>query len=385
MGRLTAVAVKNAGPGRHGDGGGLYLIVKSSGAKSWMLRVQFCGQRRDIGLGSVAVVGLAEARERAAELRKHALNGRDPITERDRDKRPIPTFREAIERTHAALKGGWSSKNAASFLTSLRANAVPKLGNMRVDSIEASDIIDALAPIWLIKPQLARKVRIRIAQTLNYSHARGWRRTEAPSRSVSLALPKQPMGRNFKAMPYADVPRFFAELRASPPTVGRLALLFQILTAARPGEVRAARWGQFDLGRGLWERPAAMMKMARPHSVTLSAHACELLRELESNVDHESDAVVFPGRAERPMSDMTLKKVLSDAGYAFDPHGFRSSFRDWAAEQRPDIPDPVAEAALAHIVPEAVVRAYKRTEFVDLRRQLLDAWSAYVWGAEAAE
>lgn len=205
MGKLTAVTVKNAKPGRHGDGDGLYLLVKPSGAKSWLLRVQKNGKRRDVGLGSLAALSLAEARDKAAELRKHALNGRDPVVERDRDNRPTPTFREATKETHEALKSGWVTKNAAAFLTSLETYAYPKLGNLKVDTIEASDILGVLTPIWTSKPELARKVRMRIGQVLNYSYSKGWRAAEAPHRAVSVGLPRQPKGKNFSAMPYVDV------------------------------------------------------------------------------------------------------------------------------------------------------------------------------------
>lgn len=377
MGKLTALAVKNAKPGRHGDGAGLYLMVKPSGAKSWVLRVQRDGRRRDVGLGSTAALNLAEARQRAVELRKHALNGRDPIAERDRDRRAIPTFREATNDAHQALKAGWVDKNAAAFLTSLRDYAFPALGDLRVDGIETGHVRDMLVPIWTTKPELARKVRMRVGQVLNFSRSKGWRSTEAPGRSVTVGLPKQPRGKNFKAMPYADVPAFVAALQDASPTTGRHALLVQILTAARPGEVRAARWGQIDFGKREWRRPADMMKGDLEHVVTLSTAAVALLERVRGSATPRPDALVFPGKGGKPMSDMTLKKVVTDAGQAFDPHGFRSSFRDWAAEKMPEIPDPVAEAALAHVVPDKVVRAYKRTTFLDMRRQLLEAWGVF--------
>lgn len=381
MAKLTALGVKNAKPGRHGDGAGLYLLVKPSGAKSWLLRIQRDGKRRDIGLGSLAALSLADAREKSAELRKHALNGRDPIAERDRDNHPVPTFREATNETHAALKSGWVEKNAAAFLTSLETYAHPILGRRKVDTIEASDILGVLAPIWSTKPELARKVRMRIGQVLNYSYSKGWRSAEAPGRAVSIGLPRQPKGGNFAAMAYQDVPAFVADLRASAPTSGRLALLFLILTAARPGEVRFARWGQIDLVKGDWNRPAEIMKEREPHTITLNSAAVALLEEIRGDRARENDELIFSGARGKPLSDMTLGKVLRDAGKKFDAHGFRSSFRDWAAERMPAIPDAVAEAALAHAVPDRVVRAYKRTKFIEMRRSLLKAWGNYMAGA----
>lgn len=382
MGKLTALSVKNAKAGRHGDGAGLYLLVKPSGARSWVLRVQQDGKRRDIGLGSIAALTLAEARERAVELRKHALNGRDPIAERDRDRRPTPTFREATKATHEALKSGWVEKNAAAFLTSLEAYAYPALGNLKVDTIEASHIRDMLDPIWTSKPELARKVRMRVGQVLNFSHSKGWRKVEAPSKAISVGLPKQPKGKNYVAMPYAEVPAFVRQLREQAPTKGRRALQLLILTAARPGEVRRGRWGQIDRAKKNWERPAEIMKERVAHTVTLNQQALDLLDEIQVGQMIKSDGLFFPNRDGNPISDMTMNKVLRDAGLKFDAHGFRSSFRDWAAEKMPAIPDPVVEAALSHDVPDKVVRAYKRTKFIDMRRQLLNAWGAYLWPPE---
>lgn len=378
MGKLTALAVKNAKPGRHGDGAGLYLLVSSTGAKSWMIRIQQNGKRRDIGLGSVAALSLSEARQRAVDLRKHALNGRDPIAERDRDKRATPTFKEAVKSTHAALKKGWVEKNAAAFLTSLETYAYPTLGNLQVDTIEAGHIRDMLEPIWTTKPELARKVRTRVGQVLNFSHSKGWRATEAPGRSITVGLSKQPAGKNFKAMPYAAVPAFVRSLRSAAATVGRHALLFQILTAARPGEVRAARWGQIDVKGRNWNRPAETMKGGEAHTVTLNAAAIALLEEVRGGRTTKPGELIFAGQRGAMLSNMTMNKVLRSADQPYDAHGFRSSFRDWAAEKMPDVPDPVAEAALAHAVPDMVVRAYKRTTFVEMRRELLETWAWFV-------
>ena len=380
MGKLTALSVKNAKPGRHGDGAGLYLLVKPSGARSWLLRVQRDGKRRDVGLGSMAALSLAEAREKAAELRKHALNGRDPIAERDRDRRPAPTFRDAVKETHAALKSGWIDKNAAVFLTSLETYAYPSIGNLRVDTIEASHIRDMIAPIWTTKPEVARKVRMRVGQVLNFSHSKGWRKTEAPGKAVSVGLPKQPKGKNFLAMPYGEVPAFMAKLAAQAPSTGRRALMLLILTAARPGEVRLSRWNQIDSAKNLWNRPAGIMKLRDPHTVTLSTAASSLLAQIKAVNSPKADDLVFPSRGDKPLSDMALNKLLRDAGVIYDAHGFRSSFRDWAAEQMSQIPDAVAEAALAHAVPDKVIRAYKRTNFLEMRRTLLEAWGDFVTG-----
>lgn len=403
MARLTTATIRSAKAGRHGDGQGLYLIVKPSGARSWMLRVQQEGRRRDIGLGSVDLsartpdqrkaletidvmsrrdLTLLEAREKAAALRKISRSGRDIIAERDRDRTRAPTFRNAAKEAHAALKAGWTEKSAAAFLASLEEHAYPHIGDLRVDTIDASHVRDALEPIWLKLPVMARKVRQRIGTVLNFAKAKGWRASEAPGRSVTVGLPRQPSGGNFSAMPYDEVAVFLTGLRSKPETNGRLALMFLVLTAARPGEVRAARWKHIDLSRKEWIRSADMMKGRVAHTVTLSAQAVAVLERLKASRSPEPGDLLFPGTLGKPMSDMTLSKVLRDADLPYDAHGFRSSFRDWAAEKMPHIPDPVAEAALAHAVPDKVIAAYKRTKFMAMRRELLDAWGGFVMGGK---
>lgn len=386
--------------GRHHDGAGLYLIVQPKGGRSWLLRIQVDGKRRDIGLGAADVspraVGkgesspieipllqrklltLAEAREKARMLREAAMAGLDPILERDRERRSIPRFRDAAKDAYAAWKADRKEQDAATFIRSLEIHAYPVIGDMRVDAITAADIANVLQPIWTSKPDMGRKVRQRIGRVLNFAHGKGWRPTEAPSKSVSSLLQRQPKGGNYRAMPWADVPAFVAKLRAEAPTIGRQALLFQILTAARPGEVRAAKWEQIDDGKKDWNRPAPMMKAREAHSVTLSTAAMQVLTDAASERKRKPDSLIFPGRGGGMFSDMTLNKVLRDSKVAFDAHGFRSAFRDWAAENMPQIPDAVAEIALAHIEPNKVTRAYKRTQYPQMRRELLEAWGAFV-------
>jgi integrase len=399
MGKLTVAFVKTAKPGRHGDGKGLCLIVKPSGGKSWVLRIQHNGKRQDIGLGSLDLsvrtpeqqreseklsilvrrdLTLAEARDKATELRKFAKSGRDPITERDRDRATTPDFKTAAEAAHTALKDGWEAKNAAAFLARLETHAYPLLGKVPVDEIDSGEIHEALKAIWMTKPAMARKVRQHIATVLNYAKSKNWRQSEAPSKSVSVGLPNQPEGGNFDAMPYAKVPAFVADLMSKPDTNGRLALLLVILAPARPGETRTARWKHIDLQKKEWNRPAEVMKNKKPHTVTLNAPAVALLRRLQQERSPKPDDLLFPGRGGSPLSDMTLTAALKTAKQPYDAHGFRSSFRDWAAEKMPEIPDPVAEAALAHVVPDKVIRAYKRTQFVEMRRKLLEAWGGFI-------
>lgn len=379
MGKLNVLSVKNAKPGRHGDGGGLYLLVKPTGAKSWLLRVRVDGRRRDIGLGSIAKLSLAEARDEAAKLLKHALNGRDPIAERDRKASVAKTFRDAAKATHAAKADGWADKTADAFLSSLSEHAYPLLGDLLVEHIEASDIVRALKPIWTSKPAMAVKVRHRIGVVLSYAKASKWRTTEPPMRELGHLLSRQEAGGAMAAMPYLEVPAFITGLEVKPQTAGRLALLFTVATAARSGEARQARWEQIDLEKRLWHRPADIMKSKVAHTVTLNEYALGILHKAKGDVTAPT-GLVFPSSTKKPLSDMTLSKIMRDAELPYVPHGFRSSFRDWAAELMPNIPEAVAEAALAHTIPDKVVRAYKRTQLLDLRRQLLDGWGTFLAG-----
>jgi integrase len=365
------------------------------------------GRRRDIGLGALRIdelgvvsplreipilqrpsLTLAEAREKAALLRAMAKAGRDPVAERDRDRRSDVTFAVAATEMHSDKSTGWSEKTATQFLSALKTHAFPKLGSRYVADISAEDIRLALAPIWQSKPAQAVKVRARIGQVLDYSKAKGWRETEAPRRSLSTILSAQPAAGAMEAMPYADVPKFFAEQSAKGTAVSRAALLFQILTAARSGEVRGARWSQIDFAAREWRRPKELMKgpiaKRKPHTVTLNSQAIAVLERIrEFTGKTRPDDFIFPGPKGGQLSDMALSSVMRDAGLDSVPHGFRSSFRDWAAEKMSKIPDPVAEAALSHVVPEKVVAAYKRTTFLDMRRKLLAAWGAYVVSANA--
>ena len=376
MSGLTALKVKNAKPGRHGDGAGLYLLVSPSRAKSWVLRVQVKGRRRDIGLGALSDVSLAQARDKARELRAVARTGGDPIAVRDKDENPPPTFEIAARQCHAALSKGWTERNAKAVLSSLELHVFPRIGRLRVDSIDEKDIVSVLSPLWTTKPSAARKLRQRIATVLDYSRGNGWRATGAPRDTLRPLLPKQPKGGNFEAMPYPAVPGFVSEQYSLSRTSGRLALLFTIFTAARSGEVREARWSHIDESEGLWNRPADLMrKSGEAHSITLSREAVKILEFAKALRTTTRDCLIFPGTKGK-LSDMTLSKMVKPTGYTV--HGFRSSFRTWAAEQMPAIPSDVAEAALAHTIPDAVERAYNRAKFFRMRRELLDAWGDFL-------
>lgn len=400
MGKLTAKKVENAKPGRYSDGEGLMLLVKPTGGKSWVLRVQMAGKRRDIGLGSVSaynavhsvveeipllekrVLTLAEARMKAATLRHFAKSGRDPVAELRRDRSPIPSFAYAAVHTFEAKMPQWSSRTAAGFMSSLEQHALPRLGATPVNEVDARMIADTLSTIWMDRPMIARKVRQRIGLILNYAQAQRWREIGMPNAAVSQILPAQAETGSFEAMPYKQVPAFLVGLGKSDGSIGRLALRFLILTAARSGEVRGAQWKQIDLEEKLWHRPASLMKgrNAKDHSVTLNDPAKAVL-QMAAHFRRTDSDFIFPNRSGVMLSDMALSGFLD--GFPATVHGFRSSFRDWAAERMPEIPDPVAEAALAHKVSDKVVAAYKRTDFLEMRKTLLDAWGSYCAGKEA--
>jgi len=381
MGNLTALKVRNLKePGRYSDGDGLMLEVGKSGRASWMLRVQSNGRRRDIGLGSSALVSLAEAREEASRIRKAIHAGQDPVAERKKVRHEVPTFRNAALKVHEERKLSWKNgKHQDQWLTTLKTYAFPWLGDRLVSDIEGSAIRNVLAAIWLSKPETARRVRQRIGVVLDWSYSQGFRSSEAPMRSISRGLPRQPKtGRHFEALPFEEMPTFLACLRDRS-SVGRLALEFLILTAARSGEVRGAIWSEIDLKKNLWTVPAERMKAGKPHVVPLSKEAIDVLSRAKTFAVPASE-LIFPGqKVMKPMSDMTLLKILRDMEQPFTVHGFRSTFRDWVAEET-HYPGEIAETALAHAIPNKVEAAYRRTDFLEKRRGLMREWGAYCTG-----
>lgn len=376
---LTALKIKNAKPGRYADGKGLYLLVSPTGSKSWVLRIQIDNKRRDYGLGSLHEVSLAEARIKALEWRKLAKQGYNPSAEAKRQRASKTTFEDAAQTYYEERKGSWKNgKHRDQWINTLKVYAYPSLGKVSVDSIDAHDIAQALLPIWADKGETARRVKQRIGSVLDYSNAKGWRASEAPMRAVSTLLKgiRQPKQKNFAAMPYKQVPSFVAKLSNTGETVGRLALQFLILTAARSGEVRGALWSEMDLKKKVWTIPASRMKMDQEHQVPLSDAAIALLEKAKAHSIVKPDGLVFPGLRRKQLSDMTLSKVLrSNGGDGFTVHGFRSSFKDWASEQ--GYPSEWSEAALAHTVANRVEAAYRRTKFLEQRIKLMKAWSDF--------
>jgi len=277
------------------------------------------------------------------------------------------------------MKSGWANKrHSNSWLASLENHIFPAIGAKAVDQVTSVMVRDALVPIWLSIPETARRILQRIGTILDYAHIEGWCPHEAALRSVTKGLPRQPTEEgHFVAMPYVDVPTLVARLTALPETAGRDALLFTLLNAVRSGETRLASWPELDLKSGVWTIPAVRMKMKKEHVVPLSPAAVAIL-ERRWRLRSDDEGLVFSTDGTRPLSDMTMTKVLRDLGHEkVTVHGFRSSFTDWAAEKT-RTPKEVVDKALAHKLVDRVEAAYRRTDFFERRRRLMKAWADYI-------
>ncbi|AXB75921.1 site-specific integrase [Novosphingobium sp. P6W] len=379
MGKLNASIIKElVEPGRYPDGEGLYLKVSPSGGKSWVLRIQVNGTRRDIGLGDAKHIPVRTARLEAGAAKKLAAAGIDPLEERRKVTRVIPTFEQAAKSVHAEMMKSWKNgKHTKQWLKTLELYAYPKLGKLKVDKIDGPLIRDALAEIWLEIPETARRVCQRIGTVLDWSYSNGLRETEAPMRSISKGLPRQSRKKgHFAALPHPQVIQFIVELNAKTACASTLALEAVILTAVRSGELRLARWSEFDDKLTLWTIPEERMKMGVEHIVPLSKQAADVFRRARA-LELEGNDLVFPNsRSGKPLSDMALLQLVRGMGYEVTVHGFRSSFRDWAAEET-DVAEAVAEACLAHSVGDKTKAAYLRTDFFKKRKVLMQGWADY--------
>ncbi|MDX2205755.1 MAG: integrase arm-type DNA-binding domain-containing protein [Hyphomicrobiaceae bacterium] len=390
--KLTALKVsKLKAPGRYGDGGGLWLQVSQSGTKSWLFRFMIEGRARQMGLGAVHTVGLADARARAQAARALLLDGLDPIEAREKRKADQRaevakrvTFRDAADRYIAAHAAGWrNAKHAAQWRATLDLYAFPVIGDLSVATVETAHVLRILEPIWAAKTETASRVRGRIEAVLDWAAARRHRAGDNPARwrgHLDKLLPARAKVQRIAhhpAMPFAQLPLFMAELRARGGLSAR-ALEFTILTAARTGETIAATWVEVDLEAAVWTVPAGRMKSGREHRVPLSKQACSLLHALPRV---KGSAFVFPGgRAGRGLSNMALLEQLRGMrGRGLTVHGFRSAFRDWCGECT-NFPREVAEAALAHVVGDKAEQAYRRGDALEKRRELMAAWAAFCEG-----
>ena len=366
----------------HGDGGGLYLRISPAGARSWIQRVTVAGRRRDFGLGRFPDVGLAQARDAAARNRALIAAGGDPRADKRRD--AVPTFAEAARRVFEANRPRWrNGKHAATWLQSLERHAFPTIGNMPVDRIGQADLLRVLSPIWGTRPETARRVRQRTRSILKYAMAHGWVTHNAAGEAIDGALPPMPKVKNhLRALPYGEVGALVEAVGASGASIAaKLCIEFLILTAARSGEARGAVWAEIDPDSATWTVPAKRMKAHACHRVPLSARALAILDEARAIADGSDLVFPSPLHPGKPMSDMTLTTVLRRLGVAdrATVHGFRSAFRDWAAENT-HAPHAVMELSLAHAVGNAVEAAYARSDLFAKRRALLDQWAGYIAG-----
>lgn len=380
--RLTAAAVRTIKePGLHGDGHGLYLKVGTSGAKRWVQRIVIHGKRRDIGLGSTSLVSLAEAREKALEQRKLARAGEDPIALKKRST-GILTFKEAAERVHELAKPTWrNEKHGKQFITTLQTDVFPHFGDKRIDHVTNTDVLAALTPIWNTKPETARRIKQRIGSVMKFAVGQGWR-SDNPADAITTVLPRHDRSKtqHRKALPYDQVKTAIEKVRASDAgAVTKLAFEFLVLTATRSVETREAKWSEFDIAKALWTIPATRMKAKKPHRIPLPPRCLAILEAAKAYKQGESD-LVFPGtKHDRPLSDMTLSKLMKELGIAAVPHGFRSSFRDWAGETTNHARE-VVEFALAHVINDKAEAAYARSDLFVKRRALMEDWSRYIAG-----
>jgi integrase len=387
--QLSAVKVTNTKQrGMYADGGGLYLQVSENGSRSWIFRFKQNGRSRDMGLGSLTAVSLATAREIAADCRRKRSAGLDPIETRKADRRQAQvaaarsmTFDQCRDAFIEAHRVGWrNAKHRAQWTNSLAAYVTPIFGSLPIQRIDVDLVVKALGPIWSTKPETGARVRGRIERILDWAKVRGFRQGENPARwrgHLDVLLPARSKVRQVEhhaALPYSEIGTFMAALRTRDGVAAR-ALEFTILTAARTGEVLGSRWEEIDLQTKVWTVPASRMKAGREHRVPLSRAAIALLKIMRSTGRND---LVFPGeRLGKPLSNMSMLMTLRRMSRNdLTAHGFRSTFRDWAAECT-NFPREVAEAALAHVVGDKVEAAYRRGDLFEKRRRLMDAWAVH--------
>ena len=371
--------------GRHSDGGGLYLVVDKSGARRWAFMFWRDKKPTEIGLGSlVKGVSLPMARERANECRRQMAESHDPRDWKQPEK-TVPTFAALAEDVIASLESGWRNDKHRQQWRATIATFCGPIAAKPVDKITTDDVLRVLAPIWTTKAETASRLRGRIEKILDAGKARGLREGENPARwrghlDNLLSKPKKLTRGHHASMPWSDVPGFVARLRERE-AVAALALEFTILTAARTGETLGARWAEIDLDGRVWTVPADRMKAGREHRIPLTVRAYEILELLAHGRVSE---FVFPGaRSGRPLSGMAMEMLLRRMGAdAVTVHGFRSSFKIWATETT-SFPNDLSEAALAHVTGNAVERAYKRTDALERRRELMQAWARFIEGDTA--
>ena len=374
-------------PGRYADGGGLHLYISKAGGKSWVQRITIDRRRRDIGLGAFPSVGLAQAREKAADNRAAVAEGRDPVAEKHSP--AMPTFREAARAVHAANKPRWrNDRHSASWMQTLERHAMPTLGNTPLDRVDRGAVLRVLTPIWTTRPETARRVRQRMRTVFRWGMAHGFMESNPAGEAIDGALAPMPKVKaHLRTLQYPDVSAAVETVAASAASVAaKQCFRFLVLTAARSGEARGATWEEIDIAGQEWRIPSRRMKAGMEHRVPLSRQALDVLGE--AMVLRDESGLVFPSplKAGAPMSDMTLTKILRAVGLAdrATVHGFRSSFKDWTLEQT-DTPWAVSEAALAHVLGNSTEQAYARSDLFERRRTLMQQWADYLAGEPQGE
>jgi integrase len=390
--RLSALEVTRAStPGLYADGAGLYLRVGRGGAKSWAFRFMLNGKAREMGFGGLTKVSLADARKRAIEARSLLGEGRDPLAHREDESQQrvaaekltaarSMTFDMCAEAYISAHEVSWrNEKHRQQWRNTLTTYVSPVFGSVPVQDIDIDLVMKAVESLWSKKTETARRVRGRIEIILDWAKVRGYRSGENPARwrgNLVHLLPARSKVRKVKhhaALPYTEMGGFMRDLREMEGT-GAAALEFLILTVGRTGEVIGARWPELNLKSGVWVVPAERMKSGREHRVPLSPATIALVKRRP----HAKDGYVFTARSpDAPLSNMALLMTLGRMNHGnITAHGFRSTFRDWAAE-RTSFPSEVVEMALAHVIEDKTEAAYRRGDLFDKRRQLMDAWAAY--------
>ncbi len=386
---LSALDIKRLSePGKHATGyiNGLQIVVKPSGAKSWMLRTMIGEKRRSIGLGGYPEVSLADAREKAREMKKMIAQGIDPVEQRKAARAALVksqtgrmTFAEAAQLCHEKKLAEFKNeKHKKDWIRSIEHYAVPVIGKMSVDDIELPHILKIFEPIWTEKTETATRLRQRVEQVLTWATVSGYRSGDNPARwkgNLGAILPKPNKIKktgHFKALPYQEIGAFMKDLR-NREGMGARALELIVLTAARSVEARLAVRDEIDFDNKVWIIPADRMKAGKEHKIPLTNDAIRLLKNLPR---FEGSNFLFTAPKGGPLSDMTISKVCKRMGVEAVPHGFRSTFRDWAAEQT-NFPREVAEMALAHAIGSKVEAAYRRGDLFEKRRRLMEAWAGY--------
>lgn len=392
LNKLSDVSVKAAKEaGRYSDGGGLYLNVVATGSKSWifMWKPRGAKNRREMGLGAYPTVGLAKARSRAADCRTAVDEGRDPIAEKSKEAEP--TFGECVDRFIESIKSEWrNAKHAHQWRQTLGEDYCAAIRDKRVSTITVEDVLAVLSPVWTQKNETASRLRGRIERVLEFAKVKEWRSGENPAAwrgNLRNLLPKrQKLQRGHQAaMPYRDISAFAVRLQASEAMSAR-ALEFTILTAVRSGETLGAKWPEFDLKAAVWTIPGERTKTGAKHAVPLSKRALAILADLAKR--HHRGDFAFPGEPRRgnredlehgrPLSEMAMLMLMRRLKVGdFTVHGFRSAFRDWCGDET-NFPREVAESALGHKVGNEVERAYRRSDALEKRRKLMQAWADYL-------